>query len=62
MYIARAIRVESDSDTCCVGSTITTWCKVSLISLIKGRIFRARISLKIFFKAIGLNYFDIRRR
>lgn len=44
MYIARAIRVESDSDTCCVGSTITTWCKVSLISLIKGKnISRANI-------------------
>lgn len=42
MYIARPIRVESDSDTCCVGST--TWCKVSLISLIKGKnISRANI-------------------
>lgn len=57
-YISRyAWKVESDSDTCCVGSTTTTWRKVSP-RLIKGKnISRANI----FWGKISLNYFDIKK-
>lgn len=55
-YISRdryAWKVESDSDTCCVGSTTTTWCKVSLIkrkNISRANIFWGKISLKRWFR------------